>query len=168
MEEKEVLNILDELQTAYPIREKLPELFSEEEIEKLTSKNEMLKSKANSYINQRYPIINSLKAKNVLKNNIYVNLIAHNKNEPNKGNNKEEEKINKKCLNDYDIDLLKMRNELIKNPKALKYLERINFFGPFYSYCPSCGIRNLKFYQKLSLKKLIQFTNIIKKHRQEK
>ena len=169
--EKEVLNILDELQITYPIREKLPELFSEEEIQKIKSKNEILKIKSNSNIKLSYPIINSLKSKNELKNNIYVNLINTNNNDQNKEDNIEENKIEKNSnnyLNDYDIDLLKMRKELIKNPIAVKHLERINFSGPYYSYCPTCGIRNLKFYQKLPLNKLIQFTNIIKKYRQEK
>ena len=56
---------------------------------------------------------------------------------------------------------------MIKSPIAYKHLERINFYGPYYSYCPSCGYRNLKFYKKLNLNQLIKFTNIIKKYRKK-
>lgn len=164
--DKEVLNILDELQINYPIKEKLNNLFPEEEIEKIRFKKEILENKANKYFKIRYPIINAQKNKNVLKNNIYVNLIASSKNEQDKEDNKKENSI-RKYINDYDIDLLKMKKEMIKSPLANKYLERINFYGPYYSYCPSCGIRNLNFYQKLPINNLFKFTRIINKYRKK-
>ena len=164
--DKEILNILDELQINYPIKEKLNELFPEEELEKIRFKKEMLKNKANKYFKIRYPIIHAQKNKNVLKNNIYVNLIASSKNEQNKENIKKEN-TNKRYINDYDIDLLKMKKEMIKSPLANKYLERINFYGPYYSYCPSCGIRNLNFYQNLPVNNLFKFTRIINKYRKK-
>ena len=167
LNEKEVINILDELQINYPIKEKLNDLFPQEEIQKIKFKNEALKNKANKSFNIRYPIIFAQKNKNTLSNNIYVNLISSYKKKENKVQNKEE-KSNKKYINDSDIDLLKIKKEIIKSPQANKHLERINFYGPYYSYCPSCGIRNLKFYQKLPLTNLIKFTNIIKKYRQKK
>ena len=164
--DKEILNILDELQINYPIKEKLNELFPEEEIEKIRYKKEILKNKANKYFKIRCPIINAQKNKNVLKNNIYVNLIASSKKEQIKDDIKKEN-INKRYINDYDIDLLKMKKEMIKNPLANKYLERINYYGPYYSYCPSCGIRNLNFYQKLPINNLFKFTRIINQYRKK-
>ena len=165
LNEKEILNILDELQMNYPIKEKLAEIYPEEEIRKIGLKNEILKNKNNKNINIRYPLINSEKKKEEIKNNIYVNLFTS----YNKQNNKENknENINSKYIDDYDINLLKIRKEMIKNPIANKHLERINFYGPYYSYCPSCGYRNLKFYKKLNLNQLIKFTNIIKKYRKK-
>ena len=94
-------------------------------------------------------------------------LTSYNK-QKNTKNTKNENINNNKYIDDYDINLLKIKKEMIKSPIANKHLERINFYGPFYSYCPSCGIRNLKFYQKLHLNQLIQFTNLIKKFRNKK
>ena len=47
----------------------------------------------------------------------------------------------------------------------MKHLESINFFGPYYSYCPPCGNRNIDFYQNMDKKKLIQIVQQIKKIR---
>ena len=47
----------------------------------------------------------------------------------------------------------------------MKHLESINFFGPYYSYCPPCGNRNIDFYKNLDKKKLIQIVQQIKKMR---
>ena len=167
MNDKEILNILDELQMNYPIKEKLYELYPEEEIDKIQLKNEMLKNKANKSFKENFPVINSLKTKNILKNNIYVNLLSSDENEKNNEDIKDE-RDSKKYLNDYDINILKMRKEMIKSPVATRHLERINYFGPYYSYCPSCGIKNLDFYKKLPLNRLIKLTNIVKKYRIKK
>ena len=167
MNDKEILNILDELQMNYPIKEKLYELYPEEEIDKIQLKNEMLKNKESKAFKGKFPVINSLKTKNILKNNIYVNLLSSDENEKNNEDIKDE-RDSKKYLNDYDINILKMRKEMIKSPVATRHLERINYFGPYYSYCPSCGIKNLNFYKKLPLNRLIKLTNIVKKYRIKK
>ena len=167
MNDKEILNILDELQMNYPIKEKLYELYPEEEIDKIQLKNEMLKNKANKSFKENFPVINSLKTKNILKNNIYVNLFSSGENEKNNEDVKEE-RNSKKFLNDYDINIIKMKKEIIKSPVANRHLERINYFGPYYSYCPSCGIKNLDFYKKLPLNRLIKLTNIVKQYRIKK
>ena len=167
LNDKEILNILDELQMNYPIKEKLYELFPKEDIDKIQIKNEKLKNKTNKNLKVRYPLINSLKTRNKLKNNIYANLISSNRNEQNKEQIKDEES-SKRYLNDYDIDILKKRKEIIKNPLANRHLERINYFGPYYSYCPSCGIKNLHFYEKLPVNRIIKLTNIIKKYKIKK
>ena len=167
MNDKEILNILDELQMNYPIKEKLYELYPEEEIDKIQLKNEVLKNKENKAFKGKFPVINSLKTKNILKNNIYVNLLSYDENEKNNEDIKDE-RDSKKYLNDYDINILKMKKEMIKSSVATRHLERINYFGPYYSYCPSCGIKNLDFYKKLPLNRLIKLTNIVKKYRIKK
>lgn len=168
MNEKEIINILDELQMNYPIKEKIYELYPEEAIKKIKIKNALLDKKKNNKLNILYPIITSRKIKEGIKNNIFVNLItSYNKNAEDCKNDKNEG-VHNKFIDDYDIDLLTKRKEMIKSPIANKYLERINFYGPYYSYCPSCGIRNIKFYQKLQVNNLIKFTNVIKKYRNKK
>ena len=54
-----------------------------------------------------------------------------------------------------------MRN----NPTIMKYLEGINFFGPYFSYCPPCGNKNLEFYKNLEQNQCLQIIQQIKKNK---
>ena len=149
MKTKEIINILDELNIEYPIKEKLNELFPKEEIEKI-----------NNTQRNYHPIIPRRKMKQIFKDNIYVNLISAYKDKKiQKGKKLYDNKFEK------NINLAKLKKEMIKNPLALKSLERINFYGPQYSYCSQCGIKNIDFYKKLSLKQLNSITNEIRKFR---
>lgn len=64
-----------------------------------------------------------------------------------------------------NFNLAETAKAMIKNPVVYEQLDRINFYGPFYSYCHDCGVRNFHFYQKLPLKLLNNITNQIKKYR---
>jgi hypothetical protein len=95
-----------------------------------------------------------------LKNNICLNLIS-----TYKRNQSLNVKKRKKIKFNTDINLIELKKKKIKNPLVLKSLERINFFGPYYSYCSECGAKNIDFYQKLPLKQLNNITNEIRKYR---
>ena len=145
---KEIINIFDELSIKYPIKDKIYDLYPNQEIEKI-----------NKTEKRNIPTIERRKRKQVLKNNIYLNINTtntHNKN----ANAKKRKKYN---IN-TETNLTELKNQ-IKNPLVLKNLERINFFGPYYSYCSQCGARNIDFYQKLTLRQLNNITNEIKKYR---
>ena len=49
----------------------------------------------------------------------------------------------------------------------LKYLEGINFYGPYFSYCPPCGNKNLEFYKNLEQKQFLQIIQQIKKSKRK-
>ena len=145
---KEIINIFDELSIKYPIKDKIYDLYPNQEIEKI-----------NKTERRNIPTIERRKRKQVLKNNIYLNINTtntHNKN----ANAKKRKKYNIYT----ETNLTELKNQ-IKNPLVLKNLERINFFGPYYSYCSQCGARNIDFYQKLTLRQLNNITNEIKKYR---
>ena len=145
---KEIINIFDELSIKYPIKDKIYDLYPNQEIEKI-----------NKTERRNIPTIERRKRKQVLKNNIYLNINTtntHNKN----ANAKKRKKYN--IYTETNLTELKYQ---IKNPLVLKNLERINFFGPYYSYCSQCGARNIDFYQKLTLRQLNNITNEIKKYR---
>ena len=146
---KEIINILDELGTEYPIKDKINDLFEKEEIEKI-----------NNTCKNYHPVIDDRKRRQVFKNNICLNLISSYK-------DKKVKKERKTYDNKFDkkINLTKLKREMIKNPFVLKSLERINFYGPRYSYCSLCGKNNIDFYQKLSIKQLNSITNEIRKYR---
>ena len=63
---------------------------------------------------------------------------------------------------DYDFFNKKIN---INNPAVLKYLEGINYFGPYFSYCPPCGNRNLEFYKNLEPNQCLQIIQQIKKNK---
>ena len=63
---------------------------------------------------------------------------------------------------DYDFFNKKIN---INNPTLLKYLEGINYFGPYFSYCPPCGNRNLEFYKNLEPNQCLQIIQQIKKNK---
>jgi len=169
LNEKEMVFILDELDNKYPIKEKLNELYPKEELIKIGIKSHTVNKKENRGLNIRYPFLPSRKMKNILKKNIYINLIPSNKDsEKTLEEDFENLKIfNKNTINeDIENDVAKMKKEMIKNPLARKHLESINFYGPYYSYC-TCGNKNLRFYQKLSLNQLIKITSYIHKYREK-
>lgn len=149
MKSKEVMNFLDELGIIYPIKDKLNDLFAKEEIEKINMTN-------NNYT----PIINERIRKQVFRNNVYLNLITSY--DDKKG--KTRKNFFKDNFNN-NINISKMKREMIKNPLVLKKLERINFYGPHYSYCSQCGIKNIDFYQRLPIKQLNKITNEIRRYR---
>ena len=53
--------------------------------------------------------------------------------------------------------------KIIQSPLIQKELESINFFGPYYSYCPPCSNRNIDYYNNLPQNKCIDMINVIKK-----
>ena len=73
-----------------------------------------------------------------------------------------------KFKNDLNLD---SNNEIfdkkinINNPTVIKYLEGINFYGPYFSYCPPCGNKNLEFYKNLEQKQCLQIIQQIKKNK---
>ena len=145
---KEIINIFDELSIKYPIKDKIYDLYPNQEIEKI-----------NKTERRNIPTIERRKRKQVLKNNIYLNI-----NTTNTHNKNANAKKRKKYTIYTETNLTELKNQ-IKNPLVLKNLERINFFGPYYSYCSQCGARNIDFYQKLTLRQLNNITNEIKKYR---
>ena len=145
---KEIINIFDELSIKYPIKDKIYDLYPNQEIEKI-----------NKTERRNIPTIERRKRKQVLKNNIYLNI-----NTTNTHNKNANAKKRKKYNIDTETNLTELKYQ-IKNPLVLKNLERINFFGPYYSYCSQCGARNIDFYQKLTLRQLNNITNEIKKYR---
>jgi hypothetical protein len=56
----------------------------------------------------------------------------------------------------------------ITNPLVKKHLESINYFGPYYSYCPPCRNRNMEYYKNLEPNQCIEIIKCIKKEKKHK
>lgn len=225
--EKEIINILDDLKAAYPIKEKLEELYPEKFVfqnhknkrkmninitDSNLNFNNLMKSckvedeKMKDIENNNLPSStnqkdfnktqtffenNHLKRRNAFRQNIFNNLVPrsfkgknflnceNNKNNPTQSkpvsaiirkntknkNSKEIEKENDKQIflnSDSHIFNKKIK---ISNPLVKKYLESINYFGPYYSFCPLCRNRNMEFYNNLEPKSCGHLIQFIKKSR---
>ena len=125
--------------------------------------------------------IHKIKAKRqrVFRQNIFNNLIPpKNKNTSNSiislnsnGKlrkikiNKKEEKFGPFLNFDYEAFYKKTK---INDPAIERQLENINFYGPYYSYCPPCLNRNLEYYNHLEPNQCLKLIKYIRKVRGKK
>ena len=180
--DKEVIGILDDFKMAYPIlikekdKENNNEINKNKDENKLRNRNSLTFHEIKSRNTNNIISFPNLKLKNnnkrqiTFRQNIFTNLLPSKQ----KYNTVSKLEGNKTFTDFYKIkgDLyLNSYNELfdkkvsINNPLILKYLEGINFYGPYFSYCPPCGNKNLEFYKNLEQKQCLQIIQQIKKNK---
>ena len=159
LDEKQLTNIIIELHNNYPIKDKLKELFSEKLIKSINLKNRTMDINDN---NNKQSKFKPEKRRNIFRENIFVNLISTKSKHPRRVQSAFKNNGYKK-----DGHLMIKNKYNIENEDVMNQLESINFFGPYYSYCPPCGNRNIDFYKNLDKKKLIQIVQQIKKKREK-
>jgi hypothetical protein len=194
MTEKDIANLLEEFKLAYPIKVKKEEQH-EESPEDKKKENDLENNKNNLLFSRTYNLSSSLlqtrrgynpfdnihkikaKRQRAFRQNIFNNLIPlKNKNiSYNMINLNSNGKLKKIKINQKDEKygpFLNFDNEKfykrikINNPVIERQLDNINFYGPYYSYCPPCLNRNLEYYNYLEPNqclKLIQYIRKIRK-----
>ena len=190
MNEKDIINLLEEFKTAYPI--KLPK-EEEDQMEKI-SEHEKKSIKSNLLFSQEFNY-NKLLQKNLKYNasdnfhkirikrqrafrqNIFNNLIppknakiidVNQKNNTNYINSYKKIKTMNRTTSFLNSDSESFyRKYKISNPVIERNLENINFYGPYYSYCPPCLNRNLEFYNNLEPNQCLKLIHYIKKIRKK-
>lgn len=171
---KEINNIFNELNVKYPIKDKLLEIFPVDVLNSIKAKNKLIEDK-NSKNKNIYYDFKQEKRRNIFRQNIFVNLIppkSSNKSIilPRRTQNsfmKDEYKKQNKRYSHLDNQFERKKHD-INNENVMYQLESINFFGPYYSYCPPCGNRNVDFYQNLDSETIIQIVKQIKKNKRAK
>ena len=163
--EKEIIDIFDELHNDFPIKEKLVDLFPEKEIKSIRLENNVIGNKLKKY----YPEMKPEKRRNIFRQNIFVNLIPQKpKNKSNLISRQYQSAIFNKSHKKPSTNNFMLNSEFvkkkfdIKNELVMKQLESINFFGPYYSYCPPCSNRNIDFYKNLDYQTLVSLVQQIK------
>ena len=163
--EKEIINIFDELHNDFPIKEKLVDLFPEKAIKSIRLENNVIGNKLKKF----YPEMKPEKRRNIFRQNIFVNLIPQKpKNKSNFISKQYQSAIFNKSHKKPSTNNFMLNSEFvkkkfdIKNELVMKQLESINFFGPYYSYCPPCGNRNIDFYKNLDSQTLVSLVQQIK------
>ena len=173
--DREILNILENYRNAYPITERVSvlDLEKQKESELLYSENggnniienlikgynafeNVYKLKKNDRIDAfRQSIYNKIIPPNVRAQSSKVRSTSKKKLE------KFEESKFGPFLNS-NSEAFNKRIE-INNPIIKKYLESINYFGPYFSYCPPCRNRNMEFYNKMNHNEAIKLMQYLKK-----
>ena len=186
MNEKEITSILEDFKTLYPIKDPNFQAVITNSIHKDTDVPQFNKTFTSTFKggfntgtiptieNQGLHGIRHLKPhqkQEMFKQAIYNKLIPPKQRaissrviHVSKSKKYEEEKTSTKYgpfLNS-DNEIFNKRIE-IANPLIKKHLESINFFGPYYSYCPPCRNRNIEFYNNLEPNQCIEIIKCVKK-----
>ena len=188
--EKEINNILEDFKANYPIKQKLKELYEKTNYYTSSQKNNLNLSKSrdnnttrnkfsNSFVktnknefdkelksnrNIFYKMIKNqqiFKRKNVIRQNVFNNLISNRESFMSKStDNKRYSKLKPITFSDYKNFIKKLS---IKNPLVDKNLENINFYGPYFSYCPPCYNKNIEYYNNLEINQCLELLHHIRK-----
>ena len=157
--EKEVLTILEDYNNAFPIKEKMDDIITKQNKENLSK---TLNDNFNNFEKMKKNERQEFFRQNIFNKFIPINLRAQSSNiKKSKNKIKIENKKLSPFLNSTLVDFEKKIE--IKNPIVKKYLESINFYGPYYSHCPPCGNKNLEYYKKMNQDNAIKIIQFIKK-----
>ena len=180
--------ILEDYKVVYPIKEKLQNLMDEYTINNRNNNNlnhiEISKEKDNNnYINENNEN-NSLQK--VSTNNSKVSNSFSYMKKINPLNKKERMKIQRSFReNIFSLDSLKHntkntniingrnnKNKFlakkkfeIKNKTIEEIVKSINYYGPHFSFCPSCKNKNLQFYNYMEPNQCLELINHIRNYR---
>ena len=189
MNDKDIANLLEEFRLAYPIKLKKEDHdeFSPREENKISSQQQnFIRNKAKNLsaallqTNKGYnPFDNihkiRIKRQRAFRQNIFNNLLPEkNKNLYNSMINLKERTRKKKFEKKELSPFLNFDNEAfykkvkITNPVIERQLENINYYGPYYSYCPPCLNRNLSYYNHLEPNQCLKLIQYIRKTRGKK
>ena len=188
--EKEINNILEDFKVNYPIKQKLKELYEKTNYYTSSQKNNLNLSKSRDNNTTRNKFSNSFvktnknefdkelksnrnifyktiknqqifKRKNVIRQNVFNNLISNRESFMSKStDNKRYSKLKPITFSDYKNFIKKLS---IKNPLVDKNLENINFYGPYFSYCPPCYNKNIEYYNNLEINQCLELLHHIRK-----
>jgi hypothetical protein len=190
MNEKDIINLLEEFKTAYPIKlpkEEEGQLEKISEHQKKSIKSNLLFSQEFNYNkllqkNLKYNASDNfhkirIKRQRAFRQNIFNNLIppknakiidVNQKNNTNYINSYKKIKTMNRTTSFLNSDSESFyRKYKISNPVIERNLENINFYGPYYSYCPPCLNRNLEFYNNLEPNQCLKLIHYIKKIRKK-
>ena len=179
--EDEVESIFDDLKNKYPIRKKLDELYPNYNFDKSKNNKKLSMSNKNEKVYSLQNLIDKSKLNKIrrMERNIYNNLFqkkSRTKNYSYLVKNSEHYKLISKTQKSIPLNSFKMSNEAKKefikkelnDSKIFNQLQSINFYGPYFSYCPHCSNNNIKYYKNMERSQCISLLNHIKLERSKK
>ena len=168
----EIHNIFEGLKEKYPIKEKLPELFpyydfDEEKKQRNINSFDNYKTFKTSKLVENSVETNKLKKIKKIEKNIYNNIFLNYK----KNITSTNRRISKEPYYDFDYkrkNRIKLMKKELNDPKIFYLLNKVNLYGPYYSYCPNCFDKNINFYKNIGKRQCISLLNYIKKGNNKK
>ena len=101
------------------------------------------------------------KRKNVIRQNVFNNLVKNDIFTSKSTTNKiSRNNLNPIVFSNYNNFITKLK---VKSPLVNKNLENINFYGPYFSYCPPCYNKNIEYYNNLEINQCLGLLHHIKK-----
>ena len=195
LNDKVIGSILEDFKITFPIKEKLQQIYTKTNYYNTdinqksndnnidnkystngknmsNSLNNLDNDKSNMLTNSKNTFFENIKNQqlfkrnNVFRQNVFNNLVPRNYYSQTKIiPSKKKLKIKPFIDSDYQNFIKK---EVINNPIINKNLESINFYGPYFSYCPPCYNRNINFYKNLEINQCLGIVHHIKKMRLKK
>ena len=196
--EKEINTLMDDYKAAYPIKDRLNELYITSNYYNFNNnKNETIYNDLNDlnandenklmstkktynsidstnrlmakrvYMHTNKKLIN--KKQKTFRQNIFNNLSPAIDNTFYSFNKEKLKKINisNKLLNinkdNKNSDISKLSE--ISNPIIKKNIESINYYGPYFSFCPSCRNKNMEYFNCMDPKQCLEVIHLIKRVR---
>jgi hypothetical protein len=179
--EDEVENIFDDLKNKYPIKKKLEELYPNYNFEQSKSNVKLNMSNKDEKIYSLQNLIDKSKLNKIkrMERNIYNNLFKKKyktKNYSHLLKKNDHYKLFSKTQKNMPLNTFKVSNEIKKefikkelnDSKIFNQLHSINFYGPYFSYCPHCSNNNIKYYKNMERSQCISLLNHIKLERSKK
>ena len=184
--QKDVRTILDEHNSKFPIIEMFKkEIGNTDYNNKKNESNDNFPRSLSNFIlnpnsptklcesNQNISNINKGQKSLLYKHGIFSNLIPENiKSNLKTYKSKSTTNINKKSSkneffnNEHSNTNINFFKKIeITDPIKKKFLEKINYAGPYFPYCPPCVNKNLHFYQNMSRDNCINIATFIHKFR---
>ena len=191
LSEKEINNILEDFKISYPIKDRLKELYdktnyyhsktnlnisSTKNRDKIMDKENNLTTSVNNLnktgieTDQKFTrsiFYNTIKnqqifkRKNVIRQNVFNNLVKNDIFTSKSTTNKiSRNNLNPIVFSNYNNFIKKLK---VKSPLVNKNLENINFYGPYFSYCPPCYNKNIEYYNNLEINQCLGLLHHIKK-----
>jgi hypothetical protein len=179
--EDEVENLFEDLKNKYPIKKKLDELYPNYNFDKLKNNKKLSMSNNNEKEYSLQNLIDKSKLNKMkrMERNIYNNLFKKKSKKKNYSpllKNNEHYKLISKTQKSIPLNSFKISNEVKKefikkelnDSKIFSQLHSINFYGPYFSYCPYCSNNNIKYYKNMERSQCINLLNHIKLERSKK
>ena len=159
--DKEILSILEDYRNSFPLKEKMNSLIL------LNKEREKLKQEkfSKTYSNNLFNTTNNININKINNNNLenLYKMIKSQRLEAFRQNI-----FNKIIPKNFKPQSTRNKKIEINNPIVNKYLEKVNFYGPYYSYCPPCRNNNMEFYKKMNQENAIDLLQFIRKNKDRK
>ena len=179
-QQEEIQNLFNDLKVKFPLKNKLEELYPDFNSEEKNDDKKLYKERKNRTVDKINTVENLIDKSRLhkiekIERNIFNNLLNLKQKklplkykvifEKNTNCKKNKKLINGNLNINYKNKM--MKNEL-NDSIIFNHLKTMNFYGPYFSYCPYCCKNNIKYYKYMERRQCLSLLNYIKLDRSKK